>query len=71
MANFESGVSSYITGVCTIEVHFPVDSKGNAEICCKHCQYLSSNDRVCQLNKKPVAFPNKFVGESCPLQEKE
>lgn len=69
MANFESGVASYIKGQATVEVFFPVDQKGNAEICCKHCPYLSSNDRMCQLNKMPVAYPNKYVGDNCPLKE--
>lgn len=69
MANFESGVASYIQGQATVEVFFPVDQKGNAEICCRHCPYLSSNDRMCQLNKMPVAYPNKYVGDNCPLKE--
>lgn len=71
MANFESGVASYIKSYAVIEVNFPVDNKGNAEIACKHCPYLSSNERMCQLNKEPVAFPNKFVGAMCPLREIE
>jgi hypothetical protein len=24
---------------------------------------------MCQLNKEPIAYPNKFVGDRCPLQE--
>ena len=68
MANFESGVKEYITGTYMVEVNFPVDFKDNAEIACKHCPYLSSNERICQLNKKPVAFPNKYVGDFCPLE---
>ena len=71
MANFESGIASYITGECTIRVHFPVDDKGRAEICCKHCPYLSSNERMCQLNKMPVAYPSKYVGDFCPLKPLE
>lgn len=71
MANFESGVKGYITGTYLVEVHFPIDWKDNAEICCRHCQFLSSNDRMCQLNKMPVAFPNKYVGDYCPLKRKE
>ena len=67
MAKFESGVASYVRGYAVIRVPFPVDAKGNAEICCKHCPFLSSNERMCQLNKQPVAFPNKFVGDFCPL----
>jgi hypothetical protein len=26
---------------------------------------------MCQLNKEPVAYPNKFVGDMCPLREVE
>ena len=71
MANFDSGVKSYITGQHLVKVHFPVDFKDNAEICCKHCQFLSSSERMCQLNKKPVAYPNKYVGDFCPLEREE
>lgn len=71
MANFESGVASYVKAEAIIKVNFPVDEKGRAEIACKHCPYLSSNERICQLNKEPVAYPNKFVGDMCPLREVE
>lgn len=71
MANFESGVASYVKAEAIIKVNFPVDEKGRAEIACKHCPYLSSNERMCQLNKEPVAYPNKFVGDMCPLREVE
>ena len=69
MANFESGVASYIKAEAIVKVNFPVDEKGKAEVACKHCPYLSSNERMCQLNKEPVAYPNKFVGDMCPLRE--
>lgn len=74
MANFESGVASYIKTYAVINVYFPVDDKGRSEIACKHCPHLSSNERMCQLNKEPVAYPNKYVGDRCPLikiEEKE
>lgn len=71
MANFESGVASYIKAEAIVKVNFPVDEKGKAEVACKHCPYLSSNERMCQLNKEPVAYPNKYVGDMCPLREVE
>jgi hypothetical protein len=71
MSNFESGVASYIRTQAIIPVNFPVDDKVKAEINCKHCPYLSSNERMCQLNKEPVAYPNKYVGDMCPLREVE
>lgn len=71
MAKFDSGVASYIKTKCTVKVFFPVDDKGRSEIMCRHCPYLSSNERMCQLNKEPVAFPNKYVGQNCPLEVDE
>lgn len=67
MSSFESGVSDFIHAQAVVTVHFPVDLKGNAEIACKHCPYLSANERMCQLNKEPVNYPNKYVGAFCPL----
>lgn len=69
MANFESGVASYIKTYAVIEVNFPVDDKGRSEVTCRQCPYLSSNEKICQLNKKIVAYPNKYVGDYCPLQK--
>ena len=71
MANFESGVASYIKAYAVVEVNFPVDFKGNADVSCMRCPYLSSNERMCQLNKEPVAYPNRYVGDKCPLQINE
>ena len=32
MAEFESGVASYIHGQATVDVFFPVDKRGDADI---------------------------------------
>lgn len=64
---FESGVKRFIKGVAVIEVNFPVDWNDKQYINCTQCQYLSSNERMCQLNKQPVQFPTRYVGDSCPL----
>ena len=71
MANFDSGVKSFITGECTIKVLFPVDWKDRADVCCMQCPYLSSNERMCQLNKQPVQYPKQYIGWDCPLEFKE
>ena len=39
-----------------------------ADISCRQCPYLSSNERMCQLNKQPVQYPSRFVGAYCPLK---
>ena len=71
MANFDSGVKSFITGECTTKVKFPVDWKDRADVCCMQCPYLSSNERMCQLNKQPVQYPKQYIGYDCPLNFNE
>lgn len=68
MADFSSGVKAFIHGSAEILVHFPVDFHGNADVSCRQCPYLSSNARMCQLNKQPVQYPEKYVGYDCPLR---
>lgn len=67
MANFDSGVKSFIVGECKIKVNFPVNWKDVASVCCMQCPYLSSNERMCQLNKMPVQYPQNYIGYDCPL----
>lgn len=71
MANFESGVKGYVKATCKVTVYFPIDFKGREAIACKYCPFLSSNERMCQLNKEPVAFPHQYVGQYCPLEKVE
>ena len=71
MANFESGVPEYITARATVEVHFPVDFNGVADISCKQCGFFDKNRRKCRLNEKICAYPEKYVGSNCPLEAVE
>lgn len=68
MANFESGVASYIIGQTKIVVGFPVDNKGNAEIACKHCKMFDKRTQRCWINQEIVNFPERYVGVNCPLE---
>ncbi|MBQ8357129.1 MAG: hypothetical protein IJX39_04905 [Clostridia bacterium] len=71
MANFDSGVSRYIKARAVVEVSFPVDWRGNIEIACKHCQFFDRAKQRCNLTQQVVNFPDKFVGECCPLERVE
>ena len=71
MADFSSGVASYIKGRVTLEVGFPVDFRGNAEIACKHCNFFVRATGRCGLNQQIVNYPEKYVGEHCPLEPVE
>lgn len=68
---FDSGVKEYIVGTAIVSVGFPVDWKGNACVSCIYCQFYSQSSRRCQLNKEIVAFPEKYVGDFCPLEMEE
>lgn len=69
MSSFDSGVRGYVFGVATVRVPFPIDWTGVANINCVQCPFYSSSSRRCQLNKEVVAFPEKYVGDMCPLEE--
>jgi len=72
MADFESGVSSYIRATATVEVFFPVDAKGNADVNCYQCEYFHRTSSRCGLNDRLCAYPQKYIGQNCPLDfEKE
>ena len=68
MANFDNGVASYVIGRAVVEVGFPVDFKGNAEIACKHCKFYVRATQRCALNQEIVNYPEKYVGVNCPLE---
>lgn len=71
MANFDNGVARYVIGRAVVEVGFPVDFKGNAEIACKHCNFFVRATFRCGLNQQIVNYPEKFVGVNCPLERIE
>lgn len=68
---FETGVKGYVKGTFTVVVNFPIDWNGTADVRCRHCPFLSSNERLCQLTKDVVQYPNKYIGAMCPLKFEE
>jgi hypothetical protein len=70
MADFESGVSSYVMAEATVTVAFPVDHRGNADISCYQCYYFRRNYQTCGLNGEICQYPNRYVGSLCPLKLK-
>ena len=67
MADFSSGVKAYITGEYLVKIHFPVDFKDNADVCCYQCKMFSRNTGMCQLTKEISEYPTKYIGSRCPL----
>lgn len=71
MPVFQSGVDAYIHATCTINVHFPVNHRGEADISCYQCQYFRRNYQTCGINNAICEYPAKYVGSRCPLELKE
>ena len=68
MANFDSGVKRYIRARAVVEVGFPVDWRDNADISCKQCPFFVRATQRCALNQAVVNYPERYVGENCPLE---
>ena len=71
MPDFESGVADYVHARATVDVFFPVDHRGSADICCEKCYYYRRSYRTCGLNGEVCQYPQKYVGGSCPLKPVE
>ena len=69
MVDFSSGVKSFIKARAVVEVNFPVDWRDNAEIACKHCNFFVRATQRCGLNQQIVNFPERYIGDCCPLEE--
>ena len=67
MADFESGVAAYIKALAVVEVHFPVDFKGCADICCFQCRFFRGSSGSCALTGDICEYPSRYVGSRCPL----
>ena len=68
MANFDSGVKSYVHAQATVDVFFPINYKGVADICCAQCYFYRESSHRCGLNWEVSAYPSIYVGDNCPLQ---
>lgn len=64
---FPDGIASYIHAQAVVDVFFPVDDKGRADISCSQCYFFKEYSKRCGLNNEVCAYPNKYVGSSCPL----
>lgn len=67
MPEFSRGVKEYIHAHAIVEVTFPVDFRGNADINCHQCKYYRRNYRSCGLNGEICEYPDKYIGSHCPL----
>lgn len=67
MLDLSDGVSGYVWGTAQVAVHFPIDNRGNADICCKQCFLYRESSNRCALNYEVCEYPTKYRGSNCPL----
>lgn len=68
MSGFDSGVTDYVYAQVTVNVAFPVDGKGKADVSCRQCPFYRVNSHSCALNNEICEYPDKYVGSHCPLE---
>ena len=68
MANFDSGVYGYVYAEATVQVAFPVDKNGACDINCHQCWFFRRSYQTCGLNGAVCQYPQKYVGDQCPLK---
>lgn len=71
MSDFDTGVSRYIYGIGTVMNPFPVDHRGNEDVCCEQCNFYGQRGRRCNLTQELVAYPARGRGRECPLELQE
>ena len=69
VASFETGIQSYIHSQAVVDVYFPIDDRGNAHVNCRNCYFYRDASHRCGLNYEICSFPDKYVGDSCPLRQ--
>jgi len=68
MGTYDTGVSAYIIGRATVAAYFPIDHKGNEDVCCEQCRFFMQRSRRCGLTEELVPYPTKGIGRDCPME---
>lgn len=63
---FEKGVKHYTILWTKLKIQFKED-----RICCAYCnrKYCIGNRTLCHLTGEEMLYPNKFIGNECPLHD--
>jgi hypothetical protein len=69
--SMQSGVKAYKQGTAVVKASFPIDFKGNLFLACDYCRFYRQTSRRCGLNGEIPAFPDRYIGEFCPLTFEE
>lgn len=68
MSDYQEGVPGYVIGRGEVINYFPVNRRGDVDLCCEHCNFYSRNSRICHLTRELQHYPERDRGRECPLE---
>ena len=71
MADYSQGVPGYLLGKCEVYNHFPINKRGEVDLCCEHCRFYVMRSRRCFLTDELQHYPERDRGMNCPLELEE
>ena len=68
MSDYPTGVADYVVGTATVTNYFPINRRGDVDLCCEHCRFYVMRSRRCFLTDELQHYPDRDRGMNCPLE---
>ena len=68
MNDYPAGISNYVIGRCEVTNYFPINRRGDVDLCCEHCRFYVMRSRRCFLTDELQHYPDRDRGMNCPLE---
>ena len=68
MSDYPTGVADYVVGTATVTNYFPINRRGDVDLCCEHCRFYVMRSRRCFLTDELQHYPDSDRGMNCPLE---
>lgn len=67
MIDYPEGIPGYVIGKVEVSNAFPVNRRGDVDLCCEHCRFYVLRSRRCFLTDELQHYPERDIGIFCPL----
>ena len=68
MSDYPEGIPGYIVGRCEVVNYFPINKRGDVDLCCDQCKFYVMRNRRCYLTNELLNYPERDRGRECPLE---
>ena len=58
----------YVVGRAEVTNFFPINRRGDVDLCCDHCRFYVMRSRRCFLTDELQHYPERDRGRECPLE---